>query len=233
MSSVFEQLNQGSAITSGLRKVEKSEMTHKNPSLRAGATVPQRTSSQTSITSSGRGKSPLPAKKPDSLKSKKPGKKELDGNKWLVENFENTGSEIIEITAELSHSILITKCSKCVIKITGKANAISIDNSPNLSLLVGSLVSSIDVIKSNKFAVQVDGQLPTIMLDQVDGAQIYLGEESIKNPPELYTSKCSSINLVLPPQNEEDDSKEAPLPEQLRSYLKNGKLVTEVVEHAG
>jgi len=39
MSAVFAQLNQGEAITSGLRKVDKSKMTHKNPELRASGMV--------------------------------------------------------------------------------------------------------------------------------------------------------------------------------------------------
>jgi len=232
MNAIFDQLNQGSAITAGLRKVDKSEMTHKNPSLKAGATVPQRTGSQTSLGST-RSKSPMPAKKPDSLKGKKPGKKELDGNKWIIENFENTGTDIIEIPVELNHSILISKCSKCVIQVKGKANAISIDNCTGLSILIESLVSSIDVIKSPKFALQVDGIIPTILLDQVDGAQIYLQEKSMKTPPEVFTSKCSSINIVTPPKTDDDDSKETPLPEQLRSYFSNGRLLTEIVEHAG
>lgn len=232
MTAVFDQLNQGSAVTANLKKVDKSQMTHKNPSLRAESNAPQRSGSQSSL-SSNRSKSPLPAKKPDSLKGKKPGKKELDGSKWIVENFENTGSEIIEIQAELNHSILISKCSKCVIQVKGKANAISIDNCANLSILIESLVSSIDVIKSPKFALQVDGVLPTIMLDQVDGGQIYLQEASMKSPPELFTSKCSSINIVTPPTDDDDDSKETPVPEQLRTYFKDGKILTEVVEHAG
>lgn len=231
MTAVFDQLNQGSAVTSGLRKVDKSEMTHKNPSLRAAAAaVPQR---QGSNSSSGRGKSPMPGPKPDSLKSKKPSRKELDGTKWIVENFDNAGTDVIEITAEMNQTVLISKCSKCVVKINNKANAISVDNCAGLSLLVDSLVSSIDVIKSSKFAVQVDGALPTILMDQVDGAQIYLQETSMKSPPEIITSKCSAINVVTPPTNDRDDSKETALPEQLRSYFKNGKLVTEVVEHAG
>lgn len=228
MTAMFDELNQGSAVTSKLRKVDKSEMTHKNPSLR----TPVRSDSQTSV-GSNRSKSPLPAKKPDSLKGKKPGRKELDGNKWIVENFENTGSEIIEIPAELNHSILISKCSKCVIQVKGKANAISIDNCVGLSILIESLVSSIDVIKSPKFALQVDGVLPTVLLDQVDGGQIYLQEASMKSPPEIFTSKCSSINIVTPPTNDQDDSKETPVPEQMRSYFKGGKLLTEIVEHAG
>ena len=39
MSAVFAQLNQGEAITAGLRKVDKSKMTHKNPELRASGMV--------------------------------------------------------------------------------------------------------------------------------------------------------------------------------------------------
>lgn len=230
MGAVFDQLNQGAAVTAGLKKVDKSQMTHKNPSLRE----PARSASQTSLGSnSSRSKSPMPAKKPESLKGKKAGKKELDGSKWIVENFENTGNEIIEIKAELNHSILISKCSKCVIQVKGKANAISIDNCSNLSILIESLVSSIDVIKSPKFALQVDGVLPTVMLDQVDGGQIYLQEASMKSPPEVFTSKCSSINIVTPPTNDDDDSKETPLPEQMRSYFKGGRILTEIVEHAG
>lgn len=234
MSAVFDQINSGSGVTSHLKKVDKSQMTHKNPSLRASAPVPERTSSQSSST---RGKSPLPNKKPDSMRTKKPPKKELDGNKWLLENYDNTGSEIITIPAELNHSILISRCNKCVVKVDGKANAISIDNCTGLSIVLDSLVSSLDVIKSPKFAVQVDGVLPTILLDQVDGAQVYLGSGSLGT--EIFTSKCSNVNIVVPPSDEEGgeegDSKEFAVPEQIRTVVgKQGKgLVSEIVEHAG
>jgi adenylyl cyclase-associated protein len=233
MTAVFDQLNQGSSVTAGLKKVDKSEMTHKNPSLRAGGTVPQRTSSQTSVSSSStRGKSPMPNRKPESMRAKKPARKELDGNKWIVENFENTGSQVHEITAEPNHSILISRCTKCVIKVTGKANAISIDNCTGLSILIDSLISSLDVIKSPKFQVQINGVVPTVLLDQVDGATIYLGKQSLST--EVFTSKCASVNIVLPPVDEdEDDDKECPLPEQIRSVVKNGQVVHEIVEHAG
>jgi len=233
MGAVFDQINTGSSVTSSLRKVDKSEMTHKNPSLRTSGQVPERTSSQSSSTS--RGKSPMPNKKPDSMKVKKPAKKELDGNKWIVENFDNTGQQIIEIKAELNHSILISRCHKCVLKVNGKANAISIDNCNGLSILVDSLVSSLDVIKCPKFAVQVDGVLPTILLDQVDGAQLYLSTASLGT--EIFTSKCSSVNVVVPPNDDEGgddgDSKELAFPEQIRSVVVNGALKSEVVEHAG
>lgn len=74
--AVFSELNKGEGVTKGLRKVDKSEMTHKNPSLRSGSTVE----------SSQRGKSPAPGKKPkpESMRIKKPAKKELEGNKWTI-----------------------------------------------------------------------------------------------------------------------------------------------------
>lgn len=40
VSAVFAELNRGEDVTKGLRKVDKSEMTHKNPALRAGSVVP-------------------------------------------------------------------------------------------------------------------------------------------------------------------------------------------------
>ncbi|WEW55896.1 suppressor of rasval19 [Emydomyces testavorans] len=231
MSAVFEQLNQGSAITSNLRKVDKSEMTHKNPSLRTSSLVPDRTSSQSSMT---RGKSPAPSKKPkpESMRAKKPPRKQLDGNKWFIEHFDNHG-DVIEISAQLSQSILVSRCNKTIIKVSNKANAISIDNCSKVSIIVDSLVSSLEVIKSPNFALQIDGVVPTVMLDQVDGATIYLGQSSLGT--EILTSKCTSVNVVLPPKEgaDEADGKECPVPEQIRCYIKDGVLVSEIVEHAG
>ncbi|GIJ83760.1 hypothetical protein Asppvi_002590 [Aspergillus pseudoviridinutans] len=230
MSAVFAQLNQGDAVTSGLRKVDKSEMTHKNPSLRAGATVPERPSSQGSIS---RSKSPAPSKKPkpESMRARKPPRKELEGNKWLLENFDNPGG-IIEISAQQNQSILISRCNKTIVKVNNKANAISIDNCHGLSIIVDSLVSSLDVIKSPKFALQIDGVVPTLLLDQVDGATIYLGQQSLAT--EVFSSKCTAVNIMLPPkEGTDEDTKECPVPEQIKSYVKDGSLVSEIVEHAG
>jgi adenylyl cyclase-associated protein len=230
MSAVFAQLNQGDTVTSGLRKVDKSEMTHKNPSLRAGATVPERPSSQGSIS---RSKSPAPSKKPkpESMRARKPPRKELEGNKWLLENFDNPGG-IIEISAQQNQSILISRCNKTIVKVNNKANAISIDNCNGLSIIVDSLVSSLDVIKSPKFALQIDGVVPTLLLDQVDGATIYLGQQSLAT--EVFSSKCTAVNIMLPPkEGTDEDTKECPVPEQIKSYVKDGILVSEIVEHAG
>ncbi|KAI4730158.1 hypothetical protein E4T49_02071 [Aureobasidium sp. EXF-10728] len=237
MGAVFDQLNRGESVTAGLRKVDKSEMTHKNPSLRAGSTVTDRKGSQDSINRS-RSRGPELKPKPDSIRGKgisqptpkRDPKKELDGNKWIIENFEDADAPI-EVEVSVTQSILITKCKNATIRLIGKANAISIDNSPRTNLVIDDLISSVDVIKCPNFGLQVLGSLPTVMLDQVDGASIYLSKESLNT--EIYTSKCASINVNLPPQTEQDDYKECPLPEQFRTYFKDGKLVSEIVEHAG
>ncbi|MCJ1403769.1 hypothetical protein MMC11_006992 [Xylographa trunciseda] len=229
MGAVFDQLSRGEAVTSGLRKVDPSQQTHKNPSLRAGAAVPPTRSDSQSST----GKSPVPGKrpKPESMRTKKPPRKELDGNKWIIENYDNPKEGMLEIDAQISHSILISRCTKTTIRVLNKANAISIDSSSQVSLVIDSLVSSVDVIKTPRFEMQVLGTLPTIMLDQVDGASIYLSRESIGT--EVFTSKCTAVNINVPGRTEEDDYKECPLPEQIKSVIRNGAVISEIVEYAG
>ncbi|KAL4809347.1 adenylate cyclase associated N terminal-domain-containing protein [Aspergillus unguis] len=227
MSAVFAQLNQGDAVTSGLRKVDKSEMTHKNPNLRASSTVPD------SPNSASRSKSPAPSRKPkpESLRSRKPPRKDLEGTKWFIENYENPG-EIVEIPAKQNQSILISRCNKTIIKVSSKANAIAIDNCQGLSIIVDSLVSSIDVVKCSKFALQIDGVAPTLLMDQVDGAVIYLSSQSLAT--EIFSSKCTAVNIMLPPkEGTDEDTKECPVPEQIKTFVKDGILFNEIVEHAG
>ena len=228
MGAVFSEISRGSDVTSHLKKVDQSQMTHKNPSLRSNASVPSgpvRSSSQTS-TSSRPDKKP----KPESMRTKKPPKKDLDGNKWLLENYDNH-SGTLEIDAHINHSILISRCTKTTIRVLGKANAISLDNCNAVSLVIDSLVSSVDVIKSPKFEMQVLGTLPTIMLDQVDSASIYLGKDSLGT--EIFTSKCTSVNINVPGATEDDDYSEQPVPEQIKSVVRKGQVVSEIVQHAG
>jgi adenylyl cyclase-associated protein len=80
MGAIFQELNQGEGITSGLKKVDPSQQTHKNPSLRGSAPEPQRSDSQTSTKSIP----PHTKPKPESMRTKKPPRKELDGTKWII-----------------------------------------------------------------------------------------------------------------------------------------------------
>lgn len=137
----------------------------------------------------------------------------------------------IDIQVEISQSVLISRCNKVVIILHGKANAISVDNSNRLSLIIDSLVSSVDVIKSQNFQIQVNETLPTVLMDQVDQATIFLGKDSMNT--EVLLSKSSGINLCTM-EGEDGESKETPLPEQIRTFIgADGKIVSEIVEHSG
>ncbi|KAJ1938715.1 suppressor of rasval19, partial [Linderina pennispora] len=82
--ALFAELSKGEGVTSGLRKVDKSEMTHKNPVLRGSGTVPEKAK-------------PAPAAAAaKAAKPKGPARKELQGSKWIVENF---GAEQVTIEA--------------------------------------------------------------------------------------------------------------------------------------
>lgn len=71
-----------------------------------------------------------------------------------------------------------------------------------------------------------------IQLDSTDSGQIYLSKDSLNT--EITTAKCSSINISLPVEGEEDGVfGEQAVPEMLRTIVQDGKLVTTVVEHAG
>jgi adenylyl cyclase-associated protein len=127
-------------VTKGLRKVDKSEMTHKNPELRAGSIVPS-----TSGASAGPKKPTKPIKpsKPPALAGKKPAKFVLEGSKWIIVSFtavticslsdatmsqeyqENEPSLTVEETS-LNQSINIYGCKDSTIIIKGKVNAVTL-----------------------------------------------------------------------------------------------------------
>jgi adenylyl cyclase-associated protein len=114
---------------------------------------------------------------------------------------------------------------------------VTVENTNRLSLVVESLVSTVDVVKSQNFALQVLETIPTVLMDQVDGAQIYLSKESAA--ARIYSSKCANLNLnVIAPggaAGEEEDYKEIPLPGQICSWFdeEKGDVVNEIVSHAG
>ncbi|OAA69070.1 adenylyl cyclase-associated protein [Cordyceps fumosorosea ARSEF 2679] len=224
LGAVFSELNKGDAVTKGLRKVDKSQMTHKNPALRANTTVPS---------GSDRPRSPAPGKKPkpESMRMKKPPKKELEGNKWTIENYDKE-PQPIEIHAELSHSVLISRCNNTTIIVRGKANQVTVENSSRLSLVVETLVSTVDVVKAQNFALQVLGTIPTVLMDQVDSAQIYFSKQSTGT--KIFHSKSDGINLNVI-SGPDDDYREVPLPSQMCTYYdtRKGDLVNEIVAHAG
>ncbi|EJD05958.1 uncharacterized protein FOMMEDRAFT_119381 [Fomitiporia mediterranea MF3/22] len=223
LGAVFADLNRGTDVTKGLRKVDKSEMTHKNPELRASSTVP--------ATNSTPSKRPVKPTKPAALSGKKPSKFVLEGTKWTIEYQENEPALVVENT-ELSHIVNLYGCKNSTVQIKGKVNAVNLINCTKTSVLVDSVVSGISVTNSPSFAVQITGTARTIQLDSTDSGQIYLSKASLD--VEITTAKCSAINVSLPVEGEEEGVfVERAMPEMMRTTIKDGKLVATIVEHSG
>ena len=112
IANVFGELKKGEGITSGLKKVEKSLMTHKNPELRASSVVKATEDSS---------KIAVDAKSA----VKGPAKCALEGNKWVIENQVNNSSIVLD-NVELKQTVYIFNCIGSAIQVKGKVNAITI-----------------------------------------------------------------------------------------------------------
>ncbi|CCK72017.1 adenylate cyclase-binding protein KNAG_0I02310 [Huiozyma naganishii CBS 8797] len=222
IDAVFAELNQGEDITKGLKKVDKSQQTHKNPELRTSSTVPA------SGSASKTGPPPKP-KKPSTLKTKKPPRKELSGNKWFIENFEGQEEKIV-IQAQKDESVFVGNCTNVLVQVEGKVNAVSLSETESCSLLLDSSISGVDLVKCNKFGIQVESFVPQITIDKCDGGNIYLSKDSLTT--DICTSCSTSVNVNLP-VGEDDEYVEFPIPEQLKHSFANGKMNSAVLEHVG
>ena len=76
MGAIFSQINQGEGITGSLKHVDKSQMTHKNPSLRETKKSPQLPPKPASLKRNTSGSSVTVVNKT--------GKKALEGIKWVI-----------------------------------------------------------------------------------------------------------------------------------------------------
>ncbi|XP_063168535.1 adenylyl cyclase-associated protein 1 [Candoia aspera] len=223
-SALFAEINQGEAITSGLKHVSDDMKTHKNPSLKSLG-GPVRT-----------GPKPFMAPKPAcgaNVSPKLPAKKdppvlELEGKKWRVENQENASNLVISDT-ELKQVAYVYKCVNSTLRVKGKINSITLDNCKKLGLVFDDVVGIVEIINSRDTQIQVMGKVPTISINKTDGCQVYLSKNSLDC--EIVSAKSSEMNVLVPTDN--GDFNEFPIPEQFKTQWNGQKLVTTVTEIAG
>ncbi|KAJ2075794.1 F-actin-capping protein subunit alpha, partial [Coemansia sp. S142-1] len=91
-----------------------------------------------------------------------------------------------------------------------------------------------EIVNCKSVQVQARETVPAIQIDRTDGAQVFLSEAARDNT-QITTAKASEVNISYPYEtlNPEDDNfVEQPIPEQFQTVVKNGKLVTTVLEHS-
>jgi len=213
--ALMSELNKGADITKGLRKVDKSEMTHKNPELRAGSVVKAKESSPKPKSTPSYGKA---------VAADKPSRFELDGKKWVVEYMKDNPSVNIS-DAQPNQTVYIYKCTGTTVKIQGKVNAITLDSCKKVAVVFDTVVSSCDFINCQSVQMQVLGKVNTISVDKTDGCQMFVNQESIG--VEIVSAKSSEMNVVIP---DGDDIVEQPIPEQFKTTISGKKLITSATE---
>ncbi|KAF6107808.1 cyclase associated actin cytoskeleton regulatory protein 2 [Phyllostomus discolor] len=214
-SALFAQLNQGEAITKGLRHVTDAQKTYKNPGLRAqGGQTPSPTKSHT----------PGPKAPQSEPLQKHAPVFELEGKKWRVEYQEDRNDLVISET-ELKQVAYIFKCNKSTLQMKGKINSITIDNCKKFALVFDNVVGIVEVINSKDIQMQVMGKVPTISINKTEGCHVYLSEDALDC--EIVSAKSSEMNILIP---QGGDYREFPVPEQFKTTWDGSKLVTEPAE---
>lgn len=214
-SALFAQLNQGEAITKGLRHVTDAQKTYKNPGLRTqGGQTPSPTKSH----------NPGPKAPQSEPLQKHAPVFELEGKKWRIEYQEDRNDLVISET-ELKQVAYIFKCNKSTLQMKGKINSITIDNCKKFGLVFDNVVGIVEVINSKDIQMQVMGKVPTISINKTEGCHVYLGEDALDC--EIVSAKSSEMNILIP---QDGDYREFPVPEQFKTTWDGSKLVTEPAE---
>ena len=215
-AALFAEINKGAAISSGLKKVTKDMKTKYRPASEKSSVVPATTA-----------KKPAPARKWGGATGKsQPPKFALEGNKWVVE-FQDGNKNIVIENPEAKHVVYLYRCNNSVVKINSKVNAITIDECKRTGIVFTDAIATCEVVNSNSVEIQCTGKVPNFAIDKTSGVQLYLGKSGLGC--EIVTSKSDQMNVLIP---KGDDMEELAVPEQFKTVIKDGKLVTTHVEHA-
>eukprot|EP01050_Picozoa_sp_SAG11_P035092 SAG11_NODE_12695_length_690_cov_1.050761_1_plen_160_part_00 len=143
--ALFAELNKGGAVTSGLKKVTKNKAATGDAAL-VKAVVK---------------KSKMPAKFLKKNGEQQPSKQQLVGTKWVVEYFFHASEkQLIKIDGStVKETCNIYRCHNTVIQITGKINAILLDDCSRCSIVCSDVVSSIDAVNCQSVEIQARNHL--------------------------------------------------------------------------
>ncbi len=96
-----------------------------------------------------------------------------------------------------------------------------------MGVLIDNIVSTLDTVNSSRIQLQITGKCPTAVVDKTDGYQLYLSKEC--EDINILSAKSSEMNILV--LTKEGEYVELPVSEQFRTVVRDGKLITEAVEH--
>lgn len=210
-SALLRDLNKGTDITKGLRKVNKGDRSLLTP-------MSDRSS---------RSKTPDPRSTPAANRVPK---FEFEGRKWAIEYQDGSTQEQFTVQAtEMNQSVNIYRCERIMVVVQGKVNSITVDSCKKLSLVFDDIVSLVEFINCQNIQAQPMGKIPTVTIDKTDGIQLFLRKASLD--VELVSAKSAEINVCVIDEAS-GDYKEHAIPEQLKTVWAQGHFKTEALDKA-
>jgi len=218
MGAVFGQIS-AINVTAGLKKVTK-DMKTKN--IDAPALQPKAKSAS---------EQKAPAATAKVAEVKKEPKLYLSKGTWFCEHQD--GGEITISPVQLKESVYIIKCKNVSINIPDKCKSIQVDSCNKISVVFNQVVSTFEIVNSQRVKVEVTTSVPAVAMDKSSGISLQLSATGAATPPDIVTSNVSEINLVVPGRQVDDDPIEIALPEQYITHYKDFRVHTEPVAHSG
>jgi adenylyl cyclase-associated protein len=214
-ADLFAALNKDSAITSGLKKVTKDMQTWRaeyKADEAAPAPVPKALAPKAAALP--------PVKGPPVLEFEKATKK------WRVEN------QISEVTVEandIRETVYVLGCIGATIRVTGKCKTITLDNCKKTKLIFNNVISSVEVVNSQRIHVECVEKAPSVAIDKTDGIVVQLPLSSLDTT--VVASKSSEMNIQWPDAN--GDLIERPIPEQYVHRINGNSITADVSDLYG
>eukprot|EP00933_Yihiella_yeosuensis_P004900 TRINITY_DN109307_c0_g1_i1.p1 TRINITY_DN109307_c0_g1~~TRINITY_DN109307_c0_g1_i1.p1 ORF type:complete len:501 (+),score=165.84 TRINITY_DN109307_c0_g1_i1:86-1588(+) len=217
MAAVFAAI--GNADTSKLKKVTDDMKTHKQPLNQREhgpitAAAPKAAAPKAAAAGGGLRKGPRGA----------PIKELQRDVNWMVENFENEPNLTLD-NVDKTQLVCVINCKNVTVRINEKVKNICVDGCEKVNVICADVVSSVELVNSDRCQIQTTGKVHSFAIDKCNGANIFLSKESLG--AEFVTSKSSEMNVTIP-DGDEGDIIEMPIPEQFVTKLDGKKLKTEV-----
>ena len=136
---------------------------------------------------------------------------EIQRSNWVVENYVNHPSVLTLTECDMKQLVYISKCVNTTIHVDCKVKSITLDGCKQVNLIVHSVISSVELVNSDRCKVQAVHELPSLCIDKCSGVSVTLSDKSLEC--EFTTSKSSEMNVSVP-IGTDGDYKELPIPEQ-------------------
>ena len=222
-----KQTQDGSSAATGLKKVTKDMQTwrkeYKKDPVDDGLA---KKAAAVSLSASA----PAAAAKAKGPKARGPPVFEYQdrGFKWCIENQTKDTNPNGLLNLEVKdpkQQAYIYNCEGATVQVTGKIKSIILDKCTRCNLVFDTAISAVEIVNCKSCQIQVKNTCPSFSIDKTDGCLIYLSKESIPVTT-FVTSKSSEMNVSWPDEN--DEMKEAPIPEQFQHKLVNGSITSDV-----